>query len=201
VISESSEPNWDELFREGGWPTEPDPWLVERASALPPGKAVDLGSGPGRNAIWLAKQGWAVTAVDASGVALEMLRERAKGEDAEVETVQSDILEAPLMSNSFDLVVLSYIHMPRPLLAKVIEKAASLLSDRGYLYVCGHALEDLGKAGPPDPERLFTVDRIESLMGGLALEYLGLRERVAGDGAVLHDVVAWATRPPAKALA
>lgn len=42
---------WDRRFAEDGWPTEPDPFLVELAEPLSPGRGLDLGSGPGRNSL------------------------------------------------------------------------------------------------------------------------------------------------------
>ena len=57
--------------------TEPDPTLVDEIGSLRPGRALDLGAGDGRNAIWLAEHGWKVTAVDFSQVALDRARSRA----------------------------------------------------------------------------------------------------------------------------
>jgi 2-polyprenyl-3-methyl-5-hydroxy-6-metoxy-1,4-benzoquinol methylase len=60
--------------------TEPTKLVVKAAQNLSPGKALDLACGTGRNAIWLAREGWDVTAVDGARAALEILEERAKGE-------------------------------------------------------------------------------------------------------------------------
>lgn len=63
---------------------EPDESLVELVSPLPPGRAVDLGAGEGRNSLWLAREGWDVVAVDASEVALDRLSRAAAVEGVEV---------------------------------------------------------------------------------------------------------------------
>ena len=55
----------------------PTPLLMETAARLPPGQALDLASGPGRNALWLAQHGWSVTAVDGAPAAIETLQVRA----------------------------------------------------------------------------------------------------------------------------
>jgi SAM-dependent methyltransferase len=73
---------WDARYRSGERRAEdldaaPTPLLVESAKELVPGQALDLACGMGRNALWLAKQGWNVTAVDGSPVAVEILRSRA----------------------------------------------------------------------------------------------------------------------------
>jgi tellurite methyltransferase len=75
-------PGWDERYRAGAvssmaLESAPTPLLVEAASHLPPGRALDLACGTGRNALWLAQHGWKVTAVDGSRAAIETLLTRA----------------------------------------------------------------------------------------------------------------------------
>ena len=71
---------WDAMYaeRDAVWSGEPNPHLVAEVAALTPGTALDVGCGEGADAVWLARQGWAVTAVDVSQVALE----RARGSGA-----------------------------------------------------------------------------------------------------------------------
>jgi SAM-dependent methyltransferase len=68
---------WDERYRTADPQTDPAPLLIQMASHLRPGSALDLACGTGRNALWLAGRGWEVTAVDGSAVAIEILRRRA----------------------------------------------------------------------------------------------------------------------------
>jgi 2-polyprenyl-3-methyl-5-hydroxy-6-metoxy-1,4-benzoquinol methylase len=53
------------------WTAEPNRLFAAEIAGLEPGRALDLACGEGRNAVWLAEQGWRVTAVDFSDVALE----------------------------------------------------------------------------------------------------------------------------------
>mgnify|MGYP003949031735 CR=1 FL=1 len=70
--------NWDERYRQGEHTNDPPhPLVVEFASQLPPGRALDVACGPGRHTLLLAEHGWQVTAVDSSKVAIEILLERA----------------------------------------------------------------------------------------------------------------------------
>src|SRR5579883_995154 len=72
--------NWDQHYSDpANLDFTPAPLLVEVADQLPPGRALDLACGAGRNAIFLASLGWKVTAVDRSTVAIRLLRERAAG--------------------------------------------------------------------------------------------------------------------------
>src|SRR6202158_2838164 len=87
---------WDERYRSGVRAAEdldavPTPLLVETAKKLAPGKALDLACGSGRNALWLAEQGWSVTAVDGSPVAIEVLRSRASKRGVMVSTRVADL--------------------------------------------------------------------------------------------------------------
>lgn len=69
---------WDERYRSGEQVFEtPSSLVVEFTRDLPPGSALDLASGPGRNALYLAQRGWRVTAIDGSPVAIDLLRARA----------------------------------------------------------------------------------------------------------------------------
>jgi tellurite methyltransferase len=70
--------DWDERYRRGEHTDdEPHRLVVEFASKLDPGRALDLACGAGRHAIWLAERGWRVTAVDNSRVAIEIIQQRA----------------------------------------------------------------------------------------------------------------------------
>ncbi|WP_454131458.1 class I SAM-dependent methyltransferase, partial [Kitasatospora aureofaciens] len=64
---------WDDRYAasELVWGTAPNQWVVRELTGSTPGRALDLATGEGRNAIWLATQGWEVTGLDFSAVALE----------------------------------------------------------------------------------------------------------------------------------
>ena len=82
--------------------------LVDAVDGLPPGRALDLACGDGRNAAWLAEHGWRVTAVDFSAEALRRAHELA----ADVEWREGDVRDVAIDAGAFDLVVLAYLHLP-----------------------------------------------------------------------------------------
>lgn len=186
---------WDERYAAGEWPTEPDPLLVELAGSLPPGQAIDLGCGTGRNAVWLATAGWKVTGVDGSSVGLAQAGERAESVGTSLVTVQADLAEYRPDPGAYDLVVVANIHLPTDERDHLFA-AADALAPGGHLYVVGHHLESLGLAGPPDPERLYTEDLLGDAFGELDVVRLGRTGH--GDTAersTAGDVYLWAVRP------
>ncbi len=89
---------WDRHFApalELVWTAEPNHWLVPEVADLPPGRALDVGAGEGRNAIWLAERGWTVTTVDFSAVGLTKARHprrRAAAADAAGTSENSEVI-------------------------------------------------------------------------------------------------------------
>ena len=76
-----------------GKPAVPPTWqgIVDGTGALPPGRALDVGCGTGRDAVYLATRGWQVTAVDISATAIARARQRAAQERAEVHWITGDV--------------------------------------------------------------------------------------------------------------
>ena len=191
---------WNRRYEavEGLWSREPNAFLAELADALPPGRALDLGAGEGRNAVWLAGRGWRVTALDVSAVALARAAERAAEEGVELDRVEADWREYRPVPSSLDLAVISFMHPEPDERAAMFRSAGEALVPGGYLFVVGVDLVDHGRRGPPDPERLYTVERLRGALQGFDLlrcesvayeaERKQGRERVS-------DVVAIAQRP------
>ncbi len=177
-------------------PAGPDPSLVELAGQLPAGRALDLGAGEGRNSLFLARLGWRVTAVDLSGVALSRLAAEAARERLAVETVVGDIGQYLAGASRFDLVVWSYLHPAPEERARLLAAASAAVAPGGHLFLAGHHLDSLGRAGPPHAARLYTEAGLDGAFPGLETLRLERREQPAGDGGgPLVDVVAWASRP------
>jgi SAM-dependent methyltransferase len=103
---------WEEKYRSGDRGKEDAPTILlrEMAVKLIPGTAIDLACGAGRNALFLAEQGWHVTAMDGSRTAIEIVRQRAAARGLELTTDVAD-LTAPgfeLPRDAFDLVLIAY---------------------------------------------------------------------------------------------
>jgi N-acetylglucosamine malate deacetylase 2 len=186
---------WDERYRSAPrlFRVEPDETLVGLVGGLAPGRAVDLGAGEGRNSLWLADAGWAVVAVDASTVALERLA--ASASSVAVRTVVADLSDYLAAGNTFDLVVLAYVHPPLEERSSLLRAAAGAVASGGHLFVVGHHLDSLGRAGPPDRDRLYTEEDLRRAASGLEVVRL---ERRVGHSDIAEpavDVFLWAQRP------
>ena len=106
---------WDERYRSGARAREdldaaPTPLLIQTAAHLPPGRALDLACGAGRNALWLAHQGWHVTAIDGAPAAIEILRRRAAEQHIALHTHLADLErhEFSIAPDAWDLIVMCY---------------------------------------------------------------------------------------------
>ena len=100
--------DWDQRYQQGQHINDrPHPLITSFASRLAPGRALNVASGTGRHAIWLAEHGWKVTAVDYSRIAIEILRQRCRDRGLAVESVTADLErhEFGIKPESYDLII------------------------------------------------------------------------------------------------
>lgn len=171
--------DWDRRYaeRELVWSAGPTQVVAEFARDLPPGRALDLAAGEGRNALWLGERGWRVTAVDFSRVALDraagLARDRLSDPDA-VQLVRADLAAYRPPSEAFDLVLVVYLQVPAELRRTVLGAAASALAPGGRLLVLAHDSENLarGHGGPSNPAVLYTAADVVRDIDGRGLTVL-----------------------------
>ncbi len=161
--------NWDARHQAGDFEGEgPNLTLVLGAADLPRGTALELASGSGTNAVWLARQGWRTTAVDWSPVGLANGRAKAEAAGVSVEWQERNLFEWTPPARCFDLVVIVYLHLPPDERRPVYAAAAAAVAPGGRLLVVGHDLLNAteGEGGPPDQTRLFSPDEIARELAG-----------------------------------
>ncbi|MDN5759969.1 MAG: class I SAM-dependent methyltransferase [Tomitella sp.] len=159
--------DWDERYStaEMIWGAPPNEAVVELATPLAHGRAVDIGCGEGRNALWLATRGWTVEGIDFSQVALDKAeRIAADAPPAVVERLtwtRADLLTADL-GTGLDLVLIVYIHIPADQRRELLRRAQDALAPGGALLVLGHHSRNIaeGVGGPQDPSILFSPDDV-----------------------------------------
>ena len=175
---------------------DPDPTLVDEIASLPPGRALDLGAGDGRNAIWLARRGWQVTAVDFSAVALERARARAEAGGVNVDWQLADLLEWSPDALAYDLVTLFFIHLPGRDRRDVYARAADAVAPGGTLLIVAHDRANLagGVGGPRDPDVLVSPGEVAAELPGFRIDRAETVRRPAPDGRGPIDAILRAVR-------
>ena len=152
--------DWDARYaqKELLWTAQPNRLFAAEVAGIEPGRALDVACGEGRNAVWLAEQGWRVTGVDFSEVALGKAAELARARGVEVEWVAADVLAHEPPPGAFDLVAVLYLQLPHDELARALRRAARAVAPGGALIVLGHDTRNLtdGYGGPRDASVLFT---------------------------------------------
>ena len=157
--------HWNQRYAERPWPDEPSPWLVANAELLPePGSALDVAGGTGRNAVWLASQGWDVTIADVSDVALAMATDRAETLDVPLRMHLTDLNSDPFPEGPWDLVMLFH-YLDRALLPDL---TASLRSG-GMLIGALATVSNLERNPRPPLAYVLEDGELPALMGGLEL--------------------------------
>ncbi len=165
--------DWNRRYagRELLWTGEPNRFLVAEAADLPPGRALDLACGEGRNAVWLAERGWRVTGMDFSEVALTKAQRLAAARGVEAEWVAADLLEHRPEPGAFDLVLLFYLQVPAEQRRPVVRAAAAAVAPGGVLLVVAHDRSNLeqGHGGPQEPAVLYDAEDVAADLDGTGL--------------------------------
>src|SRR5689334_16829300 len=113
--------NWDDRYAGcSNLDFTPAALLVEVAELLPPGRALDLACGAGRNSLYLASLGWQVTAVDSSPVAIRILRDRARGLDVDARVADLETGEFRIEPAGYDLIC-DFYYLQRDLFPRIRE--------------------------------------------------------------------------------
>ena len=185
--------DWNRKHGEAGplFGVEPNRFLVAEVSGLPPGRALDVACGAGRNAVWLAERGWAVTGVDFSDAALANARRLAAERGVEVDWVDVDLRDWQPPAE-YDLVAVLYLHVPADERRAVLSRAAAALAPGGTLLVVGHHSDniDRGSGGPKDPRVLYSEEDVAGDLDGLELEKAeAVRRPVEGERDAIDTLV------------
>jgi SAM-dependent methyltransferase len=162
---------WDQRYSGPDllWGAGPNRFVADETAALPPGRAADLGTGEGRNAVWLAGRGWRVTAVDFSAD-LDRAAGWPPNEGSAWTRCRPTCRPGTLRPGGYDLVLIAYLHLPSAGLARVFRAAAAAVAPGGTLLVIGHDRDNITRGhGPQDPDRLYTPALVTAELGGFGI--------------------------------
>lgn len=188
------------------WSSTPNVFVEEIVGPMPPGRALDVAAGEGRNAVWLAERGWDVTATDFSAVGLRRAEEVAARRlgGAGLRVVVADALApapAPEGGGGYDLVLFCYLQLPAPAWATALAHGVAAAAPGGRVLVVCHAERNLteGVGGPQDPAVLHDPEAVLASAAGLPVEVerAQLRTRQVPDAGrdALDTVVMFAKVP------
>ena len=177
---------WDERYAAADlvWSATPNRFVEAELSQLPPGRALDVAAGEGRNALWLAGLGWQVTAVDFSLVGLDKGRElqerHERGRDLHVDWVHADVLTYDPGPVPFDLALVAYLQLSADERRTAVRRAFGALRAGGTFFLVAHDATNLseGTGGPQDPAVLYTAEEVLGDLDGERFE-VERAERVA----------------------
>ena len=162
---------WDERYAgvEYIYGTEANDFLKANIDTLPPGRALCLAEGEGRNAVYLAQQGYAVTAVDSSSVGLQKAQKLADMKGVKLTTVHSDLAHYHIEPNSVDAIISIFCHVPADIRRDLHRQVVAGLRPGGVFLLEAYTPKQLEykTGGPPVPELTMTLAQLREELAGL----------------------------------
>ena len=195
---------WNEKFAttDYAYGTEPNDFLVSAVTNLKRGATLSLAEGEGRNAVWLAQQGFTVSAIEQSekgvGKTLRLALKRGvivMAERGELETFH-------IQPNSWDLVVSIYAHTPQELRRKLHRQVVAGLKPGGVFVLEAYTPAQIpnNTGGPKDASLMPTAELLRSELAGLVFDHIEEVERDVVEGSLhtgtAHVVQVVAHRAP-----
>ena len=177
---------WDERYSAEGYAygTTPNTFLAANVSRIPQGSVLSLAEGEGRNAVYLAKQGYTVTAVDGSRVGLDKARKLAEENDVEVEFIHADLATFELGDDRWDGIVSIFAPLPSPVRKALHQKVVAGLRRNGVFLLEAYTPEQLkhGTGGGKSVDVMQSRESLRSELAGLEFTHLIELEREVIEG-------------------
>lgn len=198
------QPTWDERYHGAQYVygTEPNDFLLSQVGQLPHGRILCLAEGEGRNAVFLAEQGFTVTAVDQSAVGLAKAESLAAQRGVSIETIVADLADFSIAPQSWDGIVSIFAHTPPPVRHHIHSEVVRGLKPGGVFLLEAYRPEQLQykTGGPPVAEMMMSLESLRAELPGLEFESAAETVREVREG-TLHTgqgaVVQLLARKPA----
>jgi len=177
---------WDERYsaQEYAYGTNPNKFLEANVSTIPKGKVLSLAEGEGRNAVFLAKQGYSVTAVDSSLVGLNKATKLAEENGVIVEFIHADLAEYDLGENKWDGIVSIFCPLPSSIRKQLYKKVEAALKRNGVFLLEAYTPAQLkyGTGGGNSVDVMQSKESLSLELAGLKFKHLIELERDVVEG-------------------
>ncbi len=177
---------WDERYAAEHYiyGTKPNKFLAQNFTEIPKGKVLCLADGEGRNSVFLARQGYNVTAVDASATGIEKARKLAQDNKVNVDYIHADLAHYKLAAEQWEGIVSIFCHIPADIRIPLHQNIITALKPQGILLLEAYTPEQLkhGTGGPPTAELTMTADILKQELKGLEFNLLQELERDIVEG-------------------
>ena len=177
---------WDERYSadEYAYGKTPNKFLEENFHHIPKGNILSLAEGEGRNAVFLAKQGYTVTAVDGSLVGLKKARKLAEENGVYVEFIHADLATYDLGKNKWDGIVSIYCPLPSSLRKEIYKKVIAGLKRNGVFLLEAYTPDQLNHdtGGGKNADVMQTKESLSAELAGLEFKRLVEIERDVVEG-------------------
>ena len=195
----SPKEKWDGRYGAADYESDksPVPLLTEVVEAIPPGRALCLAAGCGRNAVYLAQRGFEVTAIDISSRGLERCKERAEDLGVRVDTVVADLLSYDLAGEAFDLITDFYYYEP-----ELFSPVREAVRPGGYFLFQTFSIPHAGRSwGPQSARHLAQPPLVLEAFQHWRIRLFGDLDIVHADGDRTESVVRLLAQKPARSAA
>jgi len=177
---------WDERYSSEAYAygKNPNQFLEENYKVIPKGKVLSLAEGEGRNAVFLAKQGYIVTAVDSSQIGLEKARKLAEENEVSIELINADLADFDLGDHEWDGIVSIFCPLPSALRKKLHKKVVAGLKTNGVYLIEAYTPEQLkhDTGGGKSVDLMCTKESLSHELIGLKFKHLIELERDIVEG-------------------
>jgi 2-polyprenyl-3-methyl-5-hydroxy-6-metoxy-1,4-benzoquinol methylase len=177
---------WDERYSTEGYAygTEPNQFLVENFYRIPKGKVLSLAEGEGRNAVFLAKHGYSVTAVDGSIVGLNKAKKLADENGVTIETIHADLADFDPGENKWDGIISIFVPLPSSLRKQLYKKIESALRPNGVFLLEAYTPEQISHCtgGGNSADTMQTKESLTDELSHLKFTHLLELEREVIEG-------------------
>lgn len=178
--------DWDERYGcdDYVYGKEPNDFLRSVAAQIPAGRVLMLAEGEGRNAVYLAEQGYEVTAIDNSSVGLQKAMQLATERNVRVTTIHADLGDFTIEPEAWEAIISCFCHLPMALRGRLHQAIVRGLKPGGVLVLEGFSKEQLSynSGGPQSLDMLMSLDDLKQELTGLELVHALQIEREVREG-------------------